>query len=198
MVAPQHIELPGAPDWLTVVVAVGAGERRGLAADALTTLIETLLPGRTIMRGPDGQPIVRGGGVHISLSHADGATALALAPYPVGIDVERVDGTLDALSLDPDLLGRNDYELLCACDGVERNALFYRLWTLKEARLKQRGQSLVRAALPPIMRNEREAVMLMREGRVGDHMSTCWANIGGTPYCVAVCWSPRPSGNAAL
>lgn len=38
--------------------------------------------------GPHGRPAVAGGGVHFSLSHSGDVAYVALAPQPVGVDIE--------------------------------------------------------------------------------------------------------------
>jgi hypothetical protein len=105
----SRLQLACAPQGLEVAVAEGAdATRRGLASRELDQLIETLLPSQTVVRLAEGRPVVRGrDDLHLSLSHAVGATALAVAPFRVGVDIECVDSGLDALAIDPELFGRS-------------------------------------------------------------------------------------------
>ncbi len=97
---------------------------------------------------PTVAPVVRGrDDVHLSLSHAAGATVLAVAPFAIGIDIECVDPELDALAIDPELFGPRDYAFLQGQAEPTRLRHFYRLWTLKEARLKRFGRNLAERPL---------------------------------------------------
>jgi 4'-phosphopantetheinyl transferase len=151
--------------------------RRGLAPAELDRLLDLLLPGRTIERAASGQPTVRGqGGLMLSLSHAVGATAVAFAPFPVGIDIERCEADADALAIDAELFGKRDHAFLAALDGEGRRDAFYRLWTLKEARLKRLGRGLADSALPDIA------------SLAGDDMGTAWLDAPAGRYCLGLCW----------
>jgi hypothetical protein len=178
----RHLRLPGAPQGLEIVVGDGANAtRRGLAPRELDRLIATLLPGQTMMRFADGRPVVRGrDDLHLSLAHAAGVTALAVAPFAIGIDIECVDPTLDVTTFDPELFGRRDFASLQAQAGEVRLEHFYRLWTLKEARLKRFGRTLADSALPEI---------LGEDERLGADMATGWLDRAGKRYCVGVCWA---------
>ncbi len=186
----SRLLLPGTPPGLEVAVAEASdGARRGLASHELDTLIETLLPGRAIVRLADGKAMVRGcDDLHLSLSHAQGTTVLAVAPFPVGIDIECVDPELDALAIDPDLFGVRDFAFLQAQAGAARRAHFYRLWTLKEARLKRFGRSLASDPLPQLLQDDAGPSAPVLEGRLGPDMSTGWLSRAGQRYCVGVCW----------
>lgn len=90
--------------------------------------------------GTHGRPNVAGGGVEFSLTHARGLAAVALAPRPVGVDVEGVRAGVAkdvASSLHPD--ERREIE---SCDGPE--VAFTRAWTRSEAYLKALGIGLGR------------------------------------------------------
>ena len=83
----HRLNLPGVPEQLQGVVAIGQNaSRRGLAPRELEQLFNCVLPGSAVVRNVGGQPVVRGSGLHISLSHAEGLTALALA-YD-GLEIE--------------------------------------------------------------------------------------------------------------
>ena len=189
----HHLNLPGAPERLQAVLAMGeSASRRGLDSYELQRLFKLMLPGRAVVREGVGRPVVRGGGLHISLSHASGLSALALAPFPVGIDVERVDPDFDVLEFDPALFGEQDFRVLEACEAGLRRDHFYRLWTLKEAHLKRKGQNLLCEPLPSVSD--------------APDTSTAWITRPTGRYCVGVSWqapaasdlSPRPAWNAPV
>jgi phosphopantetheinyl transferase len=177
-----RVHFAGAPAGLDAIVAEGADTaRRGLAPAELDHLLELMLPGRAVERRSDGPPAVRGqvpgrGRLMLSLSHAAGATALAIAPFPVGIDIEHCEPGVDALSIDAELLGERDHAFLAAQDRDGQRDAFYRLWTLKEARLKRFGLTLTDSALPDIA------------SLAGDDMSTAWLEAPARRYCLGVCW----------
>ena len=183
----RRVNFAGAPAGLEAVVAEGAdATRRGLALPELDRLLELMLPGRVVERLPGGQPAVRGhDGLILSLSHAVGATAIAIAPFPVGVDIEHCEADVDALAIDAELLGMRDYAYLAAQDGDRRRDEFYRLWTLKEARLKRFGLNLATTALPQIIEDEAPQE---RDGPLGRDMSTAWLDAPGRRYCLGLCW----------
>jgi phosphopantetheinyl transferase len=186
----RRLLLPETPPGLEIAVGEGVdGARRGLAAHELDQLVETLLPGRAIVRLSDGRPMVQGrDDMHLSLGHAEGATVLAVAPFPVGVDIEPVDHGLDELAIGPELLGARDFAFLQAQAGAARRAHFYRLWTLKEARLKRFGRTLATDPLPQLLTCDANPSSVALEGRLGADMSTGWLTQAGQRYCVGVCW----------
>lgn len=183
----RRVTFAGAPAGIEAVVAEGADTtRRGLALRELDRLLELMLPSRVVERIPGGRPVVRGpGGLILSLSHTLGATAIAIAPFPVGIDIERCEPDADALAIDAELLGTRDYAFLAMQDEDRRRDAFYRLWTLKEARLKRFGLSLATAALPPILDGDAPRA---GDGPLGRDMSTAWFDAPAHRYCLGLCW----------
>ncbi|WP_225834366.1 4'-phosphopantetheinyl transferase superfamily protein [Streptomyces sp. NK08204] len=93
--------------------------------------------------GPHGRPALRTPGVHFSLSHSGGLVMVALAPAPVGVDVEGLataQAVLDAQSA----LHVAEADELARLPAHERPAAFTRAWVRKEAYLKGLGTGLVR------------------------------------------------------
>ncbi len=176
------LQPPGAPKALKVAVAEGAeSTRRGLPSGEIDRLFEALLPGRAIMRRAGGGPAVRGADdIHLSVSHAANAVALAVAPFPVGIDLERVDPEFDPLSIDPVVFGARDFAFVnkMQAEAVRRDH-FYRLWTLKEARLKHLGRTLAVGPLPDIFGDNVPP---------GVGMTSVWLAQSGNRYCLSACW----------
>ncbi len=185
----HRLLIPDAPQGLEIFVARGSDpKRRGIAPEAMEALLETMLPDAKVTRRAHARPLVRGaGGNHISVSHAPGVTALAVAPVPVGTEVENVAPNFDFSDIDAEVFGPRDFAFLRRQDQTVQRAHFYRLWTLKEARLKRDGLSLADAPLPDILASHNgERPML--EGPAGPDMATRWLVQSGNRYCVAACW----------
>ena len=102
---------------------------------------------RAYETGAQGKPYFPGGPC-FSLSHSGGAALLAVAPFPVGADIEALAPVRDAVL--PRVLSAEERQWMEEGDPEERFAF---LWTRKEAALKCRGCGVTRslrgvAALP--------------------------------------------------
>lgn len=98
------------------------------------------------VHGPQGKPALPGGDIEFNLSHSHGRVLIALcADYPVGVDVERLDPTIDPVALARIGLSENDVTALLSVPEAARHTLFYRLWTRHEACLKALGSGLGQA-----------------------------------------------------
>ena len=91
--------------------------------------------------GSNGKPHLAGrSGIEFNLSHSGRWVVMAVAPAPVGVDVEKVR------EFDPALPGRyfapEETAELNALPESRRRLLFFSLWTLKESFLKARGTGL--------------------------------------------------------
>lgn len=195
----HRVHLQQAPHRLDIVFAAAKDPtRRGLSDGERTQLMETMLPGHAIVRRPSGQPVAHSAdGLYVSLSHAVGVTALAVAPFPVGIDIEAIDPTFDIAQIDAELFGPHDFACLQHQSKDAQTAHFYRLWTLKEARLKRDGLSLAHAALPEIVSTYDGPTELALDGPAGLDMSSTWLTAAGKRYCVGACWALRPDQSYA-
>ncbi|HEX3615549.1 MAG TPA: 4'-phosphopantetheinyl transferase superfamily protein [Solirubrobacteraceae bacterium] len=99
--------------------------------------------------GPHGRPIVlRPGGslarraeLHFSLSHSGSQGLLAIAPTPVGVDIEALPEASMCQQLTALLHPREQVRILSAPEEAQRT-LFTRLWCRKEAYLKGLGVGL--------------------------------------------------------
>lgn len=93
-----------------------------------------------------GKPfLVRPAELRFSFSHsADMALCAAALRREVGVDVERIRGGIDSLSIARDYLPAADYAALCGQPPEARQGSFFRLWTRQEAYLKARGCGLAR------------------------------------------------------
>ncbi|MFF3620356.1 4'-phosphopantetheinyl transferase family protein [Streptomyces sp. NPDC002467] len=113
------------------------GDRLGLAP-AEVVLVREDCPG---CGGPHGRPAVAGGGVHFSLSHSGDVAYVALAPVPVGVDIEEVPGA-QAVT---DVLGAlhpTETAELTALSEADRRVALARVWARKEACLKGIGTGI--------------------------------------------------------
>ncbi|MFI8391473.1 4'-phosphopantetheinyl transferase family protein [Streptomyces sp. NPDC085540] len=102
----------------------------------------------TACGGPHGRPYLPGRPVHFSLAHAGDLVLLAVAPVPVGVDVE--DLPSDAL-VHETMAGLHEDERaeLLVLPRPARAAAFARCWTRKEAVLKSTGQGLAHGTHQP-------------------------------------------------
>lgn len=94
--------------------------------------------------GPAGKPFVVGGGPSFSASHSHGQALIVVAGQgAVGCDIERIDPGFDWRSvLDADVLTPDEADRLAAEAPAAATALFFEMWTLKEAALKCSGHGL--------------------------------------------------------
>lgn len=77
--------------------------------------------------------------LHLNLSHSGGWLAAAVAPVPVGIDIERLRPRAVATQAARVFCPEEAAQLAQKSDPLP---LFYRLWTLKEAACKAAGLSI--------------------------------------------------------
>lgn len=88
--------------------------------------------------GPYGKPCLQGAtALEFNLSHAGRWVMCALAPTPVGVDIEQVRA-ID-LELAQRFFHPAEYAALMACAPALRRDYFFRLWTAKEAYVKALG-----------------------------------------------------------
>ncbi len=87
---------------------------------------------------PHGKPWIAGG-PEFSISHCKCAIAVAVNDTPIGIDVEAIR------AVDESLVKRtmNEEEQRQIAASADTNRAFIRLWTMKEAYLKQIGTGIV-------------------------------------------------------
>lgn len=102
---------------------------------------------------PELKSVSEGAGerIHASISHSAEWVAAVVAPFPVGVDVEATQRSRDFLALAGHAFSREEYDELSALPDDDRNRLFYRFWTLKEANGKRQGHGL----RPELSRRER-------------------------------------------
>jgi 4'-phosphopantetheinyl transferase len=84
-----------------------------------------------------------GTGLALSLSHSGACVAIALArPGPVGIDVEAKRALPDLEGLARRALTDEEAHVLASLPAAQRESVFLRWWTAKEAALKAHGSGL--------------------------------------------------------
>jgi 4'-phosphopantetheinyl transferase len=97
--------------------------------------------------GAFGKPAIAGEhaacGLHFNISHTRGAAACAIAFHEVGIDIEAAGRDTDE-GVAARFFSAAENALLLAAPDAERKALFFAIWTLKEAFIKATGEGLQR------------------------------------------------------
>jgi 4'-phosphopantetheinyl transferase len=84
-----------------------------------------------------------GAAAHFNISHTRGCVAIAVAGSPVGVDVEQRRVLPDLMEVAQTAFAPEGQDALVACAGpAERNALFFRYWTLGEAFIKATGEGV--------------------------------------------------------
>ncbi len=95
--------------------------------------------------GPQHKPRLREGGtddLHFNVSHSDGLALIAVADLPVGIDLEPRRPVADLTALAEQKFSAEEIAMLRAASAHERNELFLRCWTRKEAFTKATGDGI--------------------------------------------------------
>lgn len=80
--------------------------------------------------------------IHLSLTHSADSVGCAIGSCPLGLDLEVPRRTRDFLALADVMCSAAERERLRREPASSREALFYELWTLKEAWIKSRGQDV--------------------------------------------------------
>lgn len=95
--------------------------------------------------GPNGKPALAQTGppLQFNVSHSGNRALLVFAAdRAVGVDIERIEDRRDVLDLAPTVFTPKEQAILQDAPPDARLALFYRLWTGKEAYLKAAGGGL--------------------------------------------------------
>lgn len=92
-----------------------------------------------IVKASGGKPYLRGLPIYYNISHCKGVVVCALAPCPVGVDVEGARPISEALIKKVCTAREQAYVL-----EDSRQERFLKLWTLKESYLKMTGEGIVR------------------------------------------------------
>lgn len=82
------------------------------------------------------RPVLDGLDHCVSLTHKNGCVAVALAPCPIGIDLEVVEESRFAAEIVRRFFSEREQEAFLNLEGAERTLRFTQLWSLKEALFK--------------------------------------------------------------
>ena len=118
---------------------------RGLLRRHLALLLNTSAAALQLGAGKKGKPTLVGPAEQISfnLSHSGDYAVLAFhRSHPVGVDIEHITPTRDPLRLSRRFFSREESDALAALSPENQLDAFYQLWTLKEAYIKARGDSI--------------------------------------------------------
>lgn len=90
--------------------------------------------------GENGKPILPGShDIHFNVSHSDGTALVAIASAEIGVDIERIDGSVDYAGVAQSVFSRSEIEVLREASDARRGEVFFSIWTRKEAYLKATG-----------------------------------------------------------
>jgi 4'-phosphopantetheinyl transferase len=129
----------------TLITAAATLEERRERLEALVSRALGLSPALfEIEHAPDRPPIIAkplGAGLYLSTASRGRIAALAAAPGPVGVDVEKLD---IGAEVPWKVLHPEEVAALKALSGYPQAMGFARLWSLKESYLKALGVGLMR------------------------------------------------------
>lgn len=114
-----------------------------------------------ICLGVNGKPQVEG--LWFNLSHSGCWAVCAVGSKPVGCDVEQIARAPERVA--ERFFHRNEAAYLRRCRDGERDAVFYRFWTMKESYMKMTGEGM-RLSFDSIEFSiETEPVQVIRDGQ---------------------------------
>lgn len=119
-------------------------------------VLRTLL-GRYLGRPPQalefatttrGKPFLPGDPLHFNLSHSGQWGLLAIADFPLGVDLEQLRPVRDPVRIARRMFPPEACARLESCPVKKREALFFEQWTLMEARQKLTGEGIFGSTSP--------------------------------------------------
>lgn len=93
----------------------------------------------TVQYSGNGKPYIPDSPLKFSISHSHGFVAVGFSEFEIGVDIELIFNK-DNSKLYKRVLSENENRLIK--QSSDESSLFYRLWTLKESRLKLTGDGL--------------------------------------------------------
>lgn len=105
--------------------------------------------------GPDGKPYLGGGhpSLFFNLSHSNDVVVCAVSHTDLGIDIEKVRQMANVLGVSRRFFSSEEHAALAKIENDnDRNHLFFRLWTAKEAVLKGTGMGIAHGLANTIIR----------------------------------------------
>ena len=100
------------------------------------------LPAATLAfaTGENGKPVLPGTPeMHFNVSHSDGTALIAIASAEIGVDIERIDRSVDYAGVAQSVFSCSEIEMLRDASDARRGEVFFSIWTRKEAYLKATG-----------------------------------------------------------
>lgn len=88
------------------------------------------------------KPYVRDSAIGFNVSHTNELALIALAPWPVGIDIEWHLREIEADELASRFFSRKEAEAFSHTEAKDKIRTFYSIWTKKEAVIKAVGEGL--------------------------------------------------------
>lgn len=116
--------------------------RRGILREVLAARVGGTPEQLTFAESAFGKPAVTGWQGHFSLSHSGEHMLLAVAPVPVGCDIEAHQADLEWEELSARLFAAEEQAALAALPPPAARAAFFRCWARKEAFVKALGLGL--------------------------------------------------------
>ncbi len=89
---------------------------------------------------PNNKPYLKGDPVHFNISHSKDLVVCAIAEFPVGIDVEFVDTSINYLDFEFQMTS-GEFERIH--DSEDKIKSFFTYWTTKEAVIKAHGAGMM-------------------------------------------------------
>ncbi|MFF4567459.1 4'-phosphopantetheinyl transferase family protein [Streptomyces sp. NPDC001435] len=129
----------------------------------------------------------------ISLSHTAGHGLLAVARFPVGVDLEQ-RRPLDLATVGGKALTARERAVLAAAPAADHSALFFRCWTRKEAVLKAVGTGIVKPLDELDVRPEQPGHALVTAGLPGRERAWLIRDLALPAPLVAAVAVPREHG----
>ena len=149
----------------------------------------------------NGKPRVAGGaarGLEFNLSHSRGWLACAVSRgMAVGVDVEHCDGRRDFMRLAHRYFLDAEVAALEAREGEAQRALFYELWTLKEAWSKCRGGN-IGSAMGAVGFSLDQPGHIDITAADSDYPTDCWLSAPEPDFRLALCRRGPPSARVEL
>ncbi|MBF9034655.1 4'-phosphopantetheinyl transferase superfamily protein [Rhodobacterales bacterium HKCCE2091] len=116
---------------------------RGFLRRELGAVLGTAPGDVRLTEGENGKPGLAGAETPgFNLSHSRDLAVLAIAPGPVGVDIEIAHDGLDPLALGRTVFTGAEQAVLAALPPAARQARFFAFWTAKEALMKLTGQGM--------------------------------------------------------
>ncbi len=147
-------------------------QRMGAVRLLLNLLEEKGYEAGKIVVEKNGRPRFESGVPDFNLSHSGGYVAAVVGEGRVGIDLQEENLSFDPLALASRFFSADEAKTVEKTPVCERSALFFRLWTQKEAVGKARGNGLsgtLRGMQPPNI------------------LHTDCLNLGGKVFYLSVC-----------